>query len=180
MVFYQSRGQDKRFILRRKTIFKFIILLCVLGGWYTIRLSYTVCKNSAEKYDSEISRPEDWFDGNITRFQNKANLYNYVVLRKTTIDAYGDFSCSSSEKRRMCSFKVETLIQAVQMCNVYGDVCVGFVLTRDMNIRLKHQVKRLNFDSQAVTLVKSAFVPRFGQTQLPKLFTSTNFSRPGN
>lgn len=76
--------------------------------------------------------------------------------------------------------KVETLIQAVQMCNVYGDVCVGFVLTRDMNIRLKHQVKRLSFDSQAVTLVKSAFVPRFGQTQLPKLFTSTNFSRPEN
>ena len=77
-------------------------------------------------------------------------------------------------------FKVETLIQAVQICDVYADVCAAFVLTRDMNIRLKHQVRRVNYDSQAVTLVKSAFVPRIGQTQPPKLFTSDNFSRPQN
>ena len=139
-----------------------------------MRQNYTNCKSSTELQDSN---QEDWFDGNITEFQNKANIYNYVVLRKTTIEAHGDFSCSSSIKPRMCAFKVKTLVQAVQLCNVYADVCVAFVLTRDMNIRLKHQVRRLNYDNQAGTFVKSAFVPSIGSAPSFKLFKAANISR---
>ena len=143
-----------------------------------MRQNYTNCKSVTATYESS---PEDWFDGNITKFQNKANIYKYVVLRKTTIEAHDDFSCSSSLKPKMCMYKVDTLVQAVQICNVYGDVCVAFVLTRDMNIRLKHRVRRVNYDSQAVTFVKNAFVPRFGD--LPsssKLSRTANTSRPLN
>lgn len=72
----------------------------------------------------------------------------------------------------MCAFKVETLIEALQICNAYSDVCTGFVLTRDMNIRLKHQVRRLSYDNQAVTFVKTAFLSRIGHSvaQTPELY----------
>lgn len=143
-----------------------------------MRQNYMSCKTATGIHDSRL---EDWFDGNITKFQNiAANVYDFVVLRKTTIESHGDFSCSSSEKPRMCAFKVDTLLQAVQICNVYAGVCAAFVLTRDMNVQLKHQVRRLNYDSQAVTFVKSAFVPRIGNTQAPKLFRAANLSRTLN
>ena len=178
MTFYQNRGQDNTFGCRRKTIFKLLIFLCVLGGWCFVRQNYTKCKSFTTTYESS---PEDWFDGNITKFQNKANIYKYVVLRKTTIEAHDDFSCFSSLKPKMCLYKVDTLVQAVQICNVYGDVCVAFVLTRDMNIRLKHQVRRVNYDSQAVTFVKNAFAPRIGDVpSTSKLSRTANTSRPLN
>lgn len=177
MTFYQNRGQDNTFGCRRKTIFKLVVFLCVLGGWCFVRQNYTNSKSFTPTYESS---PEDWFDGNVTKFQNKANIYNYVVLRKTTIEAYGDFSCSSSLKPRMCMYKVDTLVQAVQMCNVYADVCAAFVLSRDMNIRLKHQVRRVNYDSQAVTFVKNAFAPRIRDFPSTKLSRTANTSRPLN
>ena len=177
MTFYQNRGQDNTFGCRRKTIFKLVIFLCVLGGWYFMRQNYTHSKSFTGMHESS---PEDWFDGNITKFQNKANIYNYVVLRKTTIEVHGDFSCSSSLKPRMCVYKVDTLIQAVQICNVYADVCAAFVLTRDMNVRLKHQVRRVNYDSQAATFVKNAFAPRIWDVPSPKLSRTANNSRPSN
>ena len=147
-------------------------------GWFFVRQSYTLCKISTELPDSS---QEDWFDGNITEFQTEANIYNYVVLRKTTIESHGDFSCSSSIIPRTCAYKVETLLQAVQLCNAYLDVCVAFVLTKDMTIRLKHQVRRLNYDSQAVTFVKSSFVSRIGSVPSAKSFKTTeNILRPLN
>lgn len=177
MTFHQNRGQDNTFGCRRKTIFKFVVFLYVLGGWCFVRQNYTNCKSFTGTHES---RPEDWFDGNITKFQNKATIYNYVVLRKTTIEAHGDFSCSSSLKPRMCMYKVDTLVQAVQICNVYADVCAAFVLTRDMNVRLKHQVRRVNYDSQAVTFVKDAFAPRIVDVPSTKLSRTANISRPLN
>lgn len=166
MTFYQNRTQDNTFGCRRKTIFKLFIFLCVLGGWCFVRQNYTNCKSFTTTHELI---PEDWFDGNITKFQSKANIHNYVVLRKTTIEAHGDFSCSSSLKPRMCMYKVDTLLQAVQICNVYADVCVAFVLTKDMNIRLKHQVRQVNYDSQAATFVKNAFAPRIGDVPSTQL-----------
>lgn len=166
MAFYQNRAQDNTFGCWRKTIFKLFIFLCVLGGWCFVRQNYTNCKSFTTTHELI---PEDWFDGNITKFQSKANIHNYVVLRKTTIEAHGDFSCSSSLKPRMCMYKVDTLVQAVQICNVYADVCVAFVLTKDMNIRLKHQVRQVNYDSQAATFVKNAFAPRIGDVPSTQL-----------
>lgn len=177
MTFYQNRGQDTTFVCRRKIILKLVVFLCVLVGWCFVRQNYTNCKRSSST-ELQDSSKEDWFDGNITEFQNKANIYSYVVLRKTTIESHGDFSCSSSIKPRMCMYKVETLVQAVQICNVYANVCAAFVLTRDMNVRLKHQVRRLNYDNQAVTFVKSAFVPRIGNVPSAKLFKTVNITRP--
>ncbi len=176
MTFYQNRGKDITFFCRRKTVLKLVVFLCILIGWCFVRQNYTNFKRFSTT-ELQDSSKDDWFDGNITEFQNKANIYNYVVLRKTTIEAHGDFSCSSSIKPKMCVYKVESLAQAVQKCNVYGDVCAAFVLTRDMNVQLKHQVRRLNYDNQAVTLVKSAFVSRIGNVPSPKLFKAANKSR---
>ena len=39
--------------------------------------------------------------------------------------------------------------------DVSGLRLTGFVVTSDMNIRLKHQVRRLTYDSQAATFVKN-------------------------
>ncbi len=175
MTSYHNRGQDTTFVCKRKIVLTLVVFLCVLVGWCFVRQNYTNCERSTES-EADSSK-EDWFDGNITEFQNKANIYNYVVIRKTTIEAHGDFSCSSSIKPKMCVYKVETLVQAVQKCNVYADVCAAFVLTRDMNVRLKHQVRRLNYDNQAVTLVKSAFVSRTGNVPSAKLFKAANKSR---
>ncbi len=177
MTFYQNRGQDNTgFVCKRKIALKLVVFLCVLVGWFFVRQNYANCERSSTT-ELQDSSKDDWFDGNITEFQNKANIYNYVVLRKTTIEAHGDFSCSSSIKPKMCVYKVETLVQAVQICNVYADVCAAFVLTGDMNVRLKHQVRRLNYDNQAATLVKSAFVPRIGNVPSAKLFKAANKSR---
>ena len=176
MTFYQKLGKDDTPLLRRKTILKTFVFLIAVVGLFFIRKNFVNYKNTTEIHDSSNSFEEDWFDGNITNFQNKANVHNYIVLRKTTIPDHGDFLCSSSEKKGMCAFKVETLIHAVQICNVYSDICTGFVLTRDMNIRLKYQVRRLNYDSQAVTFVKSAFASRFGNAWLERLNCS---AKPG-
>ena len=96
-------------------------------------------------------------------FQNKANAFEYIVLRKTTIEHYGDFSCYQSNTRGKCVFKVESLLEAVQICNAYADVCMRFVLTRDMDVYLKHQVRRLIFDKREVTFIKNAFLSKIGE-----------------
>ena len=180
MTFYHKRGRDDIPLIRKKTIVKtFAVFFCVIGGYLFVRTNYTNCINTTGILNSSQSVDEDWFDGNITNFQNKADAYNYIVLRKTAIERYGDFSCQSSTKTGMCAFKVETLIEALQICNAYADVCTGFVLTRDMNIRLKHQVRQLSYDNQAVTFLKIAFLSRIGHsvTEAPELYGRMASSR---
>ena len=174
MSFYHKRGKDDVPLIRKKTIVKtFAVFFCVIGGGYLfVRTNYYNCIKTTGILNSSHSKEEDWFDANITNFQNKGDAHNYIVLRKTAIERYGDFSCQSSTKTGMCAFKVETLIEALQICNAYSDVCTGFELTRDMNIRLKHQARRLSYDNQAVTFVKTEFLSRIGHSvaQSPELY----------
>ena len=108
------------------------------------------------QFNSSIK--EEWCEANITDFQLSFIANKYIVLRKTTVHGHGDFACSSSLKRGMCVFKIKTLTQAAKICNTYADVCKAFVLTKDMSIRLVHQVKRPTYDSQAALFVKREYL----------------------
>ena len=165
MTRYQDRGKDHVPVIRKKRIFKtFAVLMCVFGACLFLRQNNANCPCATEKLDSSHSIDEDWFEGNITKFQTEANTYNYIVLRKTTVERYGDFSCHSSKTRGICAFNVSSLIEAIQICNAYADVCSGFALTRDMIARLKHQIRRLTYNKGEVTFIKNAFVARIGHS----------------
>ena len=150
---------------RRRFLKTFVVLLLGLGGCLYVRRKDVNIRNYIGKSDSTHSIEEDWFERNITMFQNKANAFEYIVLRKTTIEHYGDFSCHPSNTRRKCTltFKVESLLEAIQICDAYADVCMGFVLTRDMNMHFKHQVRRLIYGRREVTFIKKAFLSKIGE-----------------
>lgn len=82
---------------RRRFLKTFVVLLLGLGGCLYVRRKDVNIRNYIGKSDSTHSFEEDWFERNITMFQNKANAFEYIVLRKTTIDHYGDFSCHRSK-----------------------------------------------------------------------------------
>ena len=148
---------------RRRFLKTFVVVLFVLGGCLYLRRKNVNFRNYIGKSDSSHSIEEDWFERNITMFQNKANALGYIVLRKATIEHYGDFSCHRSNTRRKCAFNVKSLLEAVQICNAYADVCMGFVLTRDMNMHLKHQIRRLIYGKREVTFIKNAFLSKIGE-----------------
>lgn len=181
MTFYHNRGKDDTtgFARKKTTLRTFVVLLCFLGGLLFLGSNHMSCKDTAGKLETRRNVEDDWFDGNITSFQNKADAYSYIVLRKTAIGRYGDFSCHSSQKKGMCAFKVETIIEAIQICNAYAEICTGFVLTKDMNIRLMHQVRRLSYNDQTVTFIKTAFVSRIGYSvaEAPQLYARKGISK---
>ena len=152
MVFNQDFWKNVKALLKLRTILKVVVFLCIaLGGWFCLAL---LCTDYSKSASSISSIKEEWFEANITDFQLSFIANKYIVLRKTTVHGHGDFACSSSVKRGMCAFKIKTLTQAAKICNTYADVCKAFVLTKDMSIRLVHQVKRPTYDSQAALFVK--------------------------
>lgn len=126
MSFYDKRGKDDVPLIRKKTIVKtFAVFFCVIGGYLFVRTNYPNCIKTTGILNSSHSKEEDWFDANITNFQNKADAHNYIVLRKTAIERYGDFSCQRklqcvrSRSRRSlkpCKSVMRTLMFARDLC----------------------------------------------------------------
>lgn len=109
---------------------------------------------------SSLSSDKDWFQSNITKFeqwQRKTNL-NFTVFRRSTVERDGDFSCSSSERLGSCAFKIESIIQGVSLCNKYSYVCVGFVLTKDMMVYLKYRAEKLQYTSEAASFIRQSYL----------------------
>ena len=161
-----SVGQGPVIFLRKKVLF-FVVTFVIIGflTWTTRRnkepaeSSFDTLQKLRRNY---FSFKKDWFERNITSFekwQRKTNL-NFTVFRRATIKAEGDFSCSSSEVFGSCAFKVDRIIQGISLCNRYGPVCVGFVLTKGMKVYLKHRVRSLHFDSGAASFIRQSYLKR--------------------
>lgn len=110
---------------------------------------------------------EDVFNRRITLFMSgQGRNSNFTVFKRQALQGrVGDFACSSSIRRTKCAFRIDNLSQATQICNVYGDVCKGFVLTKEkvgLVIYLKHDVERVQKRNDSALFVKTCFVPKEG------------------
>ena len=128
MSFYDKRGKDDVPLIRKKTIVKtFAVFFCVIGGYLFVRTNYSNYIKTTGILNSSHSKEEDWFDANITNFQKKADAHNYIVLRKTAIERYGDslakvqrkpeFVRSRSRRSlKPCKSVMSTLMFARDLC----------------------------------------------------------------
>ncbi|XP_031556490.1 uncharacterized protein LOC116293225 [Actinia tenebrosa] len=110
---------------------------------------------------------EDAFNRRISLFMSyQGRNLNFTVFKRRALEGrVGDFSCSSSIHPSKCAFHVDNLIQAIQICKVYDDVCKGFVLTEEKGglvIYLKHDVARVHKSNDSALFVRTCFVPKEG------------------
>ena len=161
-----SVGKGQVIFLRKKVLF-FVVTCFIIGilTWMA-RKNKELTESSFDTFPKlrtkYISLEKDWFERNITRFekwQHKTNL-NFTLFRQATIKTEGDFSCSSSEVFGSCAFKVDRIIQGISLCNRYGPVCVGFVLTKGMKVYLKHRVRSLHFDNEAASFIRQSYLKK--------------------
>lgn len=151
---FKSRYGQTCFLKQNMFIY-FLIVLIFLGCLWTLQKCNLPLEQQADSQFSE----EDWFEANITAFiQSSASSLDYVVLRKTTVTKHGDFACSNSVISKACSYNVNNLVQAAQICNYHGDTCRGFVLEKDMRMFLKHNIRTMGYSQGSVLLVKRPLI----------------------
>ena len=163
-------GQGRVCFLRRsgRKVFRLaIVCTTAVGLLRTIsrgkiqwKESSVTIQNTLQKIRTNyLSTEKDWFEGNITSFEmwQKNTKFSFTVFRRSTVKTEGDFSCSSSEVAGSCAFKVDNIIQGVQLCNVYRQVCIGFVLTKGMKVYLKHKAKHLHYSNEAALFIRKSY-----------------------
>lgn len=143
-----------------------VILLAVFSGFISV-LSNSWPKVFAGDTTMELrkqatskgAKKVDWFESNITAFHTSSWVFGYVVLRETTVIKHGDFACPNSLRPKSCTHKASSLQQAAELCEGHGDLCKGFVWTREMELVLKHSIRTLGHRPGTVVIMKKSLVP---------------------
>ena len=98
----------------------------------------------------------------------------YLQIREADSTILGDFLCNMSAVEKCCSFYVQTVEEAKNICDAFQDICKGFVMsTMSSSIKsfqylayFKDNVSNMNVNFLTDFFVKTQFLPQIGWRKL--------------